>query len=125
MAATVAAADSRAQNAPSLVMKPTRYTGTVCSRTAVSVTARKNSFQAKITQIRAVAAMPGAIIGSITLVDSCHRLAPSTRDASSTSVGTSLMNERSIQTAIGRLIDVYRTTSVHTLSSIAMSRAMT
>ena len=70
------------------------------------MTARKNSFQAKITQISAVAAMPGAIIGNRTLVASCHRLAPSTRDASSTSVGTSLMNERSIQTAIGRLIAV-------------------
>src|ERR1700754_4081383 len=125
MAASVAAADSRAQNAPSLVMKPTRYTGTVCARTAVSVTARKNSFQEKITQISAVAATPGAIIGSSTARASPHSDAPSTRAASSTSVGTSLMNERSIQTAIGRLIDVYRTTSVQMLSSIEISRAIT
>src|SRR3954454_6912939 len=106
MAASVAAADSRAQNAPSLVMKLTRYTGTVCARTAVRVTASRNSFQANITQINAGAAIPGAIIGNSTWVASCRSVAPSTRDASSTSVGTSLMNERSIHTAIGRFIAV-------------------
>src|SRR3954453_24099187 len=106
MAASVAAADSRAQNAPSLVMKLTRSTRTVCARTAVSVTASRNSFQAKITQISADAAMTGAIIGNSTLVASWRSVAPSTREASSTSVGTPLMNERSIHTAVGRFIAV-------------------
>ena len=51
--------------------------------------------------------------------------APSTRDASMTSAGTSSRNERSIHTAIGRFIAVYRTTSSRWWSSTCRSRAMT
>ena len=74
-AAIVAAAESRAQYRPSEVMKPTRNTGTVPALAAVRFTAKKNSFQAKMTQISAVAAMPGETIGRIT---STHR-APQAR----------------------------------------------
>src|ERR687897_1704352 len=105
-AAIVDAADNRAQNKPSLVMKPTRNTGTVAAWVAVRVTAKKNSFQANMKQIRAVAARPGAIIGTITLRSSSDRLAPSSRAASSTSLGTSSRNERIIHTAMGRFITV-------------------
>src|SRR4029078_7507034 len=62
-AAIVAAADSTAQYWPSPVMNATRYTGMVFAFTAVRFTAKKNSFQAKITQISAVAAMPGETRG--------------------------------------------------------------
>ena len=115
--AIVAAADSWAQNCPSLVMKPTRNTGTVPAREAVRLTEKKNSFHAKITQISAVAATPGAIIGSSTSRIIRGRCAPSTSAASSTSLGTSCMNERSIQTAIGRFIAVNRMTRNQMLSS--------
>jgi hypothetical protein len=87
-------------------MKPTRYTGMVCAFTAVRFTARKNSFQAKMTQISAVAAMPGETSGRITSRTERHKLAPSRLAASSSSPGTSRKNERIIQTAIGRFIDV-------------------
>ena len=56
----VAAADSTAQYCPSPAMKPTRYTGMVWAFTAVRLTAKKNSFQAKMTQMAsAVAADTG------------------------------------------------------------------
>src|SRR5690606_16047532 len=104
--AMTAAADSWATNSPSLVMNPVRKTGTVAAWEAVRFTAKKNSFQEKIMQISAVAAMPGAMIGSIT----DHRIrsspAPSTRAASTMATGTSRKNERSIHTAIGRFIAV-------------------
>src|SRR4051794_28198812 len=85
--------------------------------TAVRLTARKNSFQAKITQISAVAAMPGETSGRITSRTDRHRLAPSRLAASRSSPGTSRKKDRIIQTAIGRVIDVYRTTSAQMLSS--------
>ena len=87
-------------------MKPTRNTGIVWALTAVRFTAKKNSFQAKITQISAVAAMPGETSGRITSRTDRHRLAPSRLAASSSSPGTSRKNDRIIQTAIGRFIDV-------------------
>ena len=59
-----------------------------------------------MTHSNAVAAMPGAAIGRIT-VDSCPRSpAPSISAASISSRGISLKNERSIQIASGRLIAV-------------------
>src|SRR6478735_2630838 len=85
--------------------------------TAVRFTAKKNSFQAKITQISAVAAMPGDTSGRITSRTDRHRLAPSRLAASSSSPGTSRKNERIIHTAIGRFIDVYRITRAQMLSS--------
>src|SRR5918994_185366 len=105
--ARVHAADSRAQNRPSLVMKPTRNTGTVAAWVAVRLTAKKNSFQAKMKQINAVAASPGAIIGRMMARISVNSPAPSIRDASRTSRGNSSRNERIIHTAIGRFIAVY------------------
>src|SRR6202012_20162 len=105
--ATVAAADSWAQNRPSLVMNPTRNTGIVAATVEVRLTAKKNSFQAKMMQISALAAIPGMMIGMITRVISRNRLAPSIRAASSTSPGTSRMNERGIHTAVGRVIAAY------------------
>ena len=75
------------------------------------MTAKKNSFQAKMMQISALAAIPGMMIGMITRVISRYKLAPSMRAASSTSPGTSSMNERSIHTAMGRFIAAYSSTS--------------
>src|SRR6266542_1239694 len=104
--AMVEAAESRAQNRPSLVMKPTRNTGTVAALVAVRLTAKKNSFHAKMKQISAVAASPGAIIGRMTRRISVKSLAPSTRAASSTSLGNSIRNDLIIHTAMGRFIAV-------------------
>ena len=96
-----------ARNRPSLVMKPTRNTGDGARPcVAVRLTAKKNSFQAKMKQISAVAASPGATIGRMIRRISVSSPAPSTRAASRTSSGTSRRNERIIQTAIGRFIDV-------------------
>ena len=61
---SVAAAHSLARNRPSAEMKPTRKIGAVAALVAVRLTAKKNSFQAKMKQISAVAARPGATIGS-------------------------------------------------------------
>src|SRR5438045_8764651 len=66
--ATVAAAHSWAKYRPSDEMKPTRNTGTVAAWVEVRFTAKKNSFQAKMQQISAVAARPGATTGRITSV---------------------------------------------------------
>ena len=73
---------------------------------AVSTRAKSNSFQLKMKQISAVAAMPGSTTGAIT--DRSVRLsdAPSIDAASSISTGTSDRNERIIHTAIGRFIEV-------------------
>src|SRR4029453_9856136 len=123
--AIVAAAESRAQKSPSLVMKPTRNTGTVAARDEVRLTAKKNSFQAKITQMSAVAAIPGATSGSTTRTSSWRTFAPSMRAASMIAGGTSRKNERSIHTAIGMFIAVYRMISAVTVSSRWASRAIT
>ena len=69
-------------------------------------TAKKNSFQAKMEQISAVAAMPGATTGRMTSVIVRRSGAPSICAASSSSPGTSRKNERIIHTAIGRFMAV-------------------
>ena len=100
------AAESRARNRPSLVMVETSMTGTVAASTAVRFRAKKNSFQAKITQIRAVEAMPGATMGIRIVRSVVISEAPSISAASRTSRGTSWKNERIIHTAIGRFMAV-------------------
>src|SRR5690606_12982628 len=117
--------DSCAQNRPSLVMNPTRKTGTVPAWAAVRFTAQKNSVHEKMTQINAVAAMPGATTGSTTRYSSVGSVAPSTRAASIISVGTSRKNERIIHTASGRFMPAYNTTSAQTLSSMPRFCEMT
>src|SRR4029450_5340876 len=101
-----APAHRRAQNWPSPVWKLTRYTGTVAAFVVVRLTARKNSFQAKMKQIRAVAANPGVITGTITERSGRRDDGPSTRAASRISTGISSRNDLSIHTAIGKFIAV-------------------
>ncbi len=72
----------------------------------MSTRANSSSFQLKMKQISAVAAMPGMTTGATTLRRVRIRPAPSTAAASSISTGTSARNERIIHTAIGRFIDV-------------------
>ncbi len=97
---------SWARNRPWLVTNPVRNTGAVCAAIAVSTWARRSSFQAKMKQISAVAAMPGAATGAITCRMVLGRLAPSIDAASMISTGTSARNDRNIHTAIGRFIAV-------------------
>src|SRR5205814_9940593 len=66
--ATVAAAHSWAKYRPSDEMKPTRNTGTVAAWVAVRLTAKPNSFQAKMEQTSAVHARPGATRGRLSSV---------------------------------------------------------
>ena len=87
-------------------MNPTRNTGTVPALAAVRLTAKKNSFHAKITQISAVAKMPGETIGRTISRRVRHSGAPSMLACSSSSPGTSRKNERIIHTAMGRFIPV-------------------
>ena len=91
--------------------------GTVAALVAVRLTAKKNSFQAKIAPMKIVAVSPGATIGKMMRVICVHTSAPSTWAAWSTSGGTSSKNERSIQIAIGRFIAVYMMRSAKILSS--------
>src|SRR5207302_1167877 len=63
---TVAAAHTLARNSPWLVTKPVRKTGAVPATTPVSTLANSSSFQLKMKQISAVAAMPGATTGATT-----------------------------------------------------------
>ncbi len=71
--------------------------------TLVSVAANRYSFQAN-TQVRiAVTASPGRASGRMTLVSTCQVLAPSTKAASSSSLGMPSMMPRSVQIAKGRL----------------------
>jgi len=97
-------------------MVDTSMMGTVAASAAVRLRAKKNSFHAKITQIRAVDAIPGATMGISTTRIVVISDAPSIWAASSTSRGTSWKNERIIHTASGRFMAVYRNTRVHTLS---------
>ena len=78
----------------------------VAALVTVRLSARNSSFQAKITQISAVETSPGEMIGQDHLADLPIRPAPSSRAASSISLGTSSMNERIIQIASGRFIAV-------------------
>ena len=74
----------------------------------VEVMTRANisSFQAKMEQISAVAAIPGAATGMTMRRSTVGSRAPSSSAASMISRGTSARKERIIQTAIGMFIDV-------------------
>ena len=87
-------------------MKPTRNTGAVPAWVAVRLSAKRNSFQLKMKQMSAVAAMPGTATGPMIRNRMVNSLAPSTWAASMISRGTSCRNERIIHTAIGRFIEV-------------------
>src|ERR1700753_223376 len=102
----VAAAARWAEYNPSEELNPTRYTGTVAAWVAVSLTAKKNSFQEKMAQISAVAASPGATTGRITSMTVRRSGAPSISAASSSSPAPSRKTDRIIHTAIGRFIAV-------------------
>ena len=67
-----------------------------------------NSLTASLlsTGLVLVLAIPGEMIGTITLRSVRIRPAPSSAAASNSSTGMSARNERSIQTAIGRFIEV-------------------
>ena len=73
---------------------------------AVKFKAKKNSFQAKITQISAVAASPGVTMGIKMVRRVLISPAPSMDAASRTSAGISWKKERIIQTAMGRFMAV-------------------
>ena len=104
--ATVAAADRCAMYRPSCGTELIRNIGMVAAFVVVRLMARKNSFQAKMMQMSAVETRPGETRGKITSVISRMRPAPSSCAASSSSPGTSSMNERIIQIASGRFIAV-------------------
>jgi hypothetical protein len=87
--------------------KPVRKTGAVPAMTPVRTRARRSSFQLKMKQISAVAAMPGMATGATILRRVRSRPAPSIWAASSISSGTSARKERIIQTAMGRFMEVY------------------
>ena len=73
----------------------------------MSTRANSSSFQLKMKQISAVAAMPGMATGATTrssTVGSARRRRSAA--ASSISTGTSARNDRIIHTAIGRFIEV-------------------
>ena len=90
-----------AQKRPSDVSKPIMNMGTVAARVAVRLSAKKNSFQAKMAQMNTVATRPGVIIGRATPNSSWRELAPSTRQASRTPSSTSrLQREYSLWTAV-------------------------
>ena len=104
---TTAAAQTFARKRPWPETKPVRKTGAVPATTPVRTRARSSSFQLKMKQIKAVAAMPGIATGAMTLRRMSRRLAPSIWAASSISSGTSARKDRIIQTAMGRFMDVY------------------
>src|SRR4029077_1707328 len=64
---TTAAAHTLARNRPWLVQKLVKNTGAVCACTPVSTKANSSSFQLKMKQISAVAAMPGTAMGATIL----------------------------------------------------------
>src|SRR4029450_12315512 len=105
---TVAAAHTLARNRPCDVTKLVRNTGAVPAITLVNVFASSSSFQAKIKQISAVAAIPGEMIGTIMLRSVRISPAPSTAAASNSSTGMSDRTDRIIQHAMGRFIAVYK-----------------
>ena len=72
----------------------------------MSTRAKSSSFQLKMKQISAVAAMPGMTTGAMIERSVRIRPAPSIWAASSISTGTSARKDRIIQTAIGRFIEV-------------------
>lgn len=86
--------------------KVVRWTGAVPATTPVSTRANNSSFQPKMKQIRAVAAMPGPATGATTRRSTVGRRAPSTCAASMMETGTSARKDCIIHTAIGRFIEV-------------------
>src|SRR5690606_15047918 len=87
------AAHTLARNRPWLVMKLVRKTGAVSATTPVSTRANSSSFQLKMKQISAVAAMPGRAIGATTRVSTVGSRAPSICAASMIATGTSDRND--------------------------------
>src|SRR5215212_4117827 len=104
----VAAAQTLAKKSPWEVTKLVRNTGAVWAITLVKVLASSSSFQAKMKQISAVAAIPGEMIGTMMLRRVRIRPAPSTAAASNSSTGISARNDRIIQTAMGRFMAEYK-----------------
>src|SRR5882672_10141159 len=88
----VVAAATAGQSWPPSPMINGMKGGIVCASPLVSRTAKAYSFQAKIKQKIAVAAMPVVACGSTTLKKAWRRVYPSTIAASSYSRGISSMN---------------------------------
>lgn len=86
--------------------KVVRWTGAVEATTPVSTRAKSSSFQLKMKQISAVAAIPGAATGATTRLSTVGSRAPSTWAASMIETGTSERKDCIIHTAIGRFIEV-------------------
>ena len=82
-------------------------TGRVCDLRKVSTSAKRNSFQAKITQTKKLATKPGLAIGKAIFQNTEKRLHPSTNALFSISNGTARKASRIIHTASGRLKRVY------------------
>ncbi len=122
--AIVPAAASFAQKRPSEVTNPIMYIGAVAPRAAIRLTARKNSFQAKMAMMNMVATRPGMTIGTEIRNISCQVVAPSTRLASMTSRGISSKKDRINHTAMGRFIAVYMMMSAMGLSMMSAVLAM-
>ena len=100
----MAAADSCARKRPSEVMKLTRYTEAVLARMLVIFKAKRNSFQEKMKQIKAVAEMPGIVRGNTILRKIVGNEAPSISAAAMMSLGRSARKECIIQIATGKFI---------------------
>src|SRR4029450_2908169 len=100
------AAQTLARNRPWLVTNPVRKTGEVCATVAVRTRAKSSSFQLKMKQINAAAAIPALTTGAVTVRLVVITPAPSIWAASSISTGTSARNDLSIHTAIGRFMTV-------------------
>jgi hypothetical protein len=78
-------------------------TGTVTAFIEVSISAIRYSFQVKTKMKIDVEARPGRITGTTTRHRICRRDRPSSRAASSSSIGTSARKPRSSHMAKGRL----------------------
>ena len=85
------------------VIKLVKAKGAVLATILVKISANKNSFQAKIKQSIAVAAMPGLANGKIIFQSACIREHPSIIADSSNSSGISIKKARIIHIARGRL----------------------
>src|ERR1700730_1724752 len=86
------------------VTSPWTPTGKVCEfGVAVRISAKRNSLHANVKTMVAAAIRPGAASGSSTRGNEVQRFAPSTRAASSSSIGISARKPLSIQMANGRL----------------------
>ena len=101
--ATVATAAISPQLVPVTETKAASPVVMVRALTLVRLAANKYSFQAKIQLKMKVIASPGATKGATTRVSTVQRLAPSTKAASSSSIGTPSMIPFINQTAKGRL----------------------